>query len=187
MKQLSTVLNDTDQQRGLSVIQQPGSTRNAGLMKVTKRPEWRKDIDRVNTLRRSTASWLAGKYDDDYKLIKYRINGDVTNAAIIKAHDELASQVSPLSDVQIAKALIRLKALTVSRAERDGDIDIQIEAYTERLKRYPGSAVYAAMGDLVETSNWFPAWAELKDAIMVHCQHTMKALEVMERTIDDRS
>jgi hypothetical protein len=189
MKQLSEALPDINRKNeDTPVIQPPGSTRNAGVMKSTTTTtlEWKADLERVNSIKHTHGSWLVARYDDDYRLLAYKIPRDISVTRIRAAYTELAAHIEPLNDRQIAKALIRLKSLTISRHEKDGDLDLQMEAYAERLRKYPGSAVYAAMGDLVETSKWFPAWAELKDAIMVHCQHTMKAVEAMEVRIDDR-
>jgi hypothetical protein len=61
------------------------------------------------------------------------------------------------------QAVVRLKALTVSRLTSEEDMAVQIAAMTEELSAYPLDVVRGACQAWTQQDKFFPAWAELRE------------------------
>ena len=75
--------------------------------------------------------WLEEKLTRDYEHSGWVINGQQTMKELNRAYDEIEAQCKPLEDLEIIKALIKLKTLTASRAASNEDYDI---GYFEGLR-----------------------------------------------------
>ena len=94
--------------------------------------------------------------------------------------------MAPAEDNEIAKGLLKLRALTSHRNE-GADIDIVLEAYVEKLKDYPRDAVLESLSKMSDQSKWFPSWIEIKNDVEFRCQHRVEMLKAIERKRDDQT
>ena len=93
----------------------------------------------------------------DFDFQGYIITSHVGDDELAEAHKALSATMMPASDNQIAKALLKLRALTSHRNE-GADIDIIL----------------------------FPSWAEIKDDVEFRCQHRVQMLAAIERKRDEQ-
>ena len=77
---------------------------------------------------------------------------------------KLLALCEPSGSVFAAKKLAELRALTVHRARDGVDVDVMATAYTQRLAEYPADVVADACDSWANANQFWPAWAELKDA-----------------------
>jgi len=83
--------------------------------------------------------------------------------------------------------LNRLWALTSHKSQSAPELDITLEAYSEKLKSYPRDAVVETLREAPELSQWWPTWKELKTEIEKKCRRRVLALEALERKINEFS
>ena len=131
----------------------------------------------------SSVPWLEEKLTRDYEHSGWVINGQQTMKELNRAYDQIEAQCKPLEDLEIIKALIKLKTLTASRAASNEDYDITLESYTEQLRQYPADSVVAVLGQIAGQSKWFPAWYELKKELAYLSAPRLNALKAIERKI----
>ncbi len=95
----------------------------------------------------------------------YTVEGTEEDRATARAL--LNSTMTSLPVKEIAKELTTLNALTKRRREDQGDTQLMIAAYVEKLAPYPGEAVVWALRKWPETKDgkWWPAWAELHEML----------------------
>lgn len=75
--------------------------------------------------------------------------------------------MTPLPVKEIAKELTTLNALTKRRKDDQGDTELLVAAYVEKLAPYPGEAVVHVLRKWPETEKgkWWPSWSELYDML----------------------
>lgn len=83
---------------------------------------------------------------------------------------KLLAICAPAGSTFAAKKLAELRALTAHRARDGVDVDVMATAYTQRLAEYPVDVVANACDSWANANQFWPAWAELKDA----CDRKMK-------------
>lgn len=83
---------------------------------------------------------------------------------------QLENLCAPAGPKFAAQKLAELRALTAHRARGDVDAEVMATAYTARLAEYPADVVAAACDSWANANQFWPAWADLKDA----CDRKMK-------------
>lgn len=76
----------------------------------------------------------------------------------VAAH-ERACQPAP--DEMIKAALSALRLMTKVRREEQGDVNMAIAVYTDKLREWPGDVAMDVLRTQSDVSPWWPAWAEL--------------------------
>lgn len=76
----------------------------------------------------------------------------------VSAH-ERACQPAP--DEMIKAALSALRLMTKVRREEQGDVNMAIAVYTDKLREWPGDLALDVLRTQSDISPWWPAWAEL--------------------------
>jgi hypothetical protein len=111
--------------------------------------------------------------------LRYTVEGTETDRASAKVL--LSNTMTPLPVKEIAKELTTLNALTKRRREDQGDTQLMIAAYTERLMPYPGESVIHVLRKWPETKDgkWWPAWADLFELLEARCAERMLMLEAL--------
>ncbi len=99
-----------------------------------------------------------GGYDE--RVVGYELTPDTTPGQARRISAELQRMLEPGDPGAIATELARLKALTKARSQEG-----VATAYLDELLRYPGWAVKEACRKLSSTSVFFPAWAEMREAL----------------------
>jgi hypothetical protein len=139
----------------------------------------------VNSLMLTAGLQVEERLSTDFDFQGYIITSHVGDDQLAEAYEALSATMLPAEDNEIAKALLKLRALTSHRNE-GADIDIILEAYVEKLKDYPRDAVLESLGKMSDQSKWFPAWTEIKDDVEFRCRHRMQMLKAIERKRDEQ-
>ncbi len=100
---------------------------------------------------------------DDAYIGDYRLKGDLDAEAAREALAllELLDQRSERREC--AKALGRLKSVTVSRAATAEDLALQIDTMASELTEYPIDVAREACRRSARVNRFFPTWAELRE------------------------
>ena len=134
--------------------------------------------------------WLDAVYpatSGTYRISHYKIEGDPTLEAVTETHAKLSRSMAPAPDREVLMELNRLWALTSHKSQSAPELDITLEAYSEKLKSYPRDAVVETLREAPELSQWWPTWKELKTEIEKKCRRRGLALEALERKINEFS
>jgi len=121
----------------------------------------------------------------EYDFKGYLITNDIPVSVLSDAHQALKSSLMPAEEDLVAKALLKLRALTAHKADGK-DLDIILEAYLEKLREYPKDAVLESLNRYPDHAKWFPSWAELRDDVEFRCVRRLELLKAIERKINER-
>jgi hypothetical protein len=84
----------------------------------------------------------------------------------------------------IVRELIKLRFLTVGQSlESDDEAKLALQAYAERLAKYPGDAVLTTLRNWPDEKKWWPAFAELKAKIDAHCERRRMLAQAIEEQL----
>mgnify|MGYP003674360661 FL=1 len=92
--------------------------------------------------------------------------------------------MTPADEMTLLQELIKLRSLTKHRNE-GYDIDLLLETLVEKLSRYPEDAVVKALDRIVDKSQWWPSWFEIKKEVEYHCQHRLALLNAVDKQYKD--
>jgi hypothetical protein len=148
-------------------------------------PALNPDRKAIDTVKLTTAQWLEEKLTTSFDFAGYVIVGKQSLKELREAREELLKQWKRPSDEKIIKALIKLKALTISRNESQEELDVVIEAFTERLREYPEDSVMKVLNESANYLKFFPSWSEIQSELDYYTQHRRSALKAIERKIED--
>ena len=99
---------------------------------------------------------------DDHCLVdSFTITGQPSEAQLLDAQVIVQEYLAPIEPRILVKALTELDALTVKRAEAQGQTDLTIAAYADRLAIYPEDIVIHVLTSWPSRSKWWPSWYEL--------------------------
>lgn len=90
------------------------------------------------------------------------VKPDADMALVQEAADYLARMCAPADIKLVVRKLAELKAMTVSRARDEVDMELVGAAYGQRLAQYPADVVNAACDRWANREEFWPSWAELK-------------------------
>lgn len=76
-----------------------------------------------------------------------------------KAYRDLCA---PLDEASLARAIVRLRKMTISRAEEGEDWQVTLDAWLDSLAPYPADIVLWAIGFWQRNEKWWPAWSEFQ-------------------------
>ena len=139
----------------------------------------------ANSLALTTGLELEEKITTDFNFAGYIITSNVSEDQLREIHSLVSETMAPAEDNDLAKGVLKLRALTAHRREGE-DIDIVLEAYVEKLKAYPKDAAMETLTRLADNSKWFPSWAEIKDDVEWRCKHRTGLLKAVERKLHER-
>lgn len=89
-----------------------------------------------------------------------RPNADMV---LVQEAADLVSRLCQPADIKlVVRKLAELKAMTISRARDDIDMELVGAAYGQRLAQYPADVVNAACDRWANREEFWPSWAELK-------------------------
>ena len=134
---------------------------------------------------RTRERWLDVEVSPEFDLRGYRICREVATEDLERVAAEIRATIQPAEDEDLVKEILRLKVLTISKAMGDRDMDLMVEIYVEKLRKYPADAVMEAFDVLGDECKFFPAWSELRKSVEWRCAHRIGALKAIERELDD--
>lgn len=84
-----------------------------------------------------------------------------TNEARATALSKIQNMETPANQDMTEQWVIELSAITAGRGADGFDADLQLSAYSARLREYPADVAKEAL--LKQSWKWFPAWAEVEE------------------------
>lgn len=142
-----------------------------------------RDLDRqtVASLPQPVLRSVQEVMNSDYELVGYRLTDAVPDAALAEARSILATSMRPASRDALARELVRLRAVTVSRNAGAEDQALILSAYAEALAELPGNAVIATLCDWAKQNKFWPALAEIVDGTNDRCRHRRAMMAAIRR------
>ena len=148
-------------------------------------PAAQDDRKAVNSLVHTSGLQIEEQLSRDYDFLGYLITNEVSDKILGQTYEALQASLIPATDNEIAKGLLKLRALTSHKVDGQ-DIDLILEAYVEQLRDYPREAVLESLNRMAGHVKWFPSWHELKDDIEFRCKHRIGLMKAIERKMDVR-
>ncbi len=97
------------------------------------------------------------------RVVGYYLEGEPDD--LVEARLLFEAVMVPAAPKDILKMLHRLKLLTVARNTDHADLTLQLAAYASELGDWPADVVRQVLADQPSRSKWWPAWAELEEAL----------------------
>ena len=116
----------------------------------------------------------------DFELIKFQIRGAMDSEAVNQAIAILRGTLAPCHEAIALKAMHNLRTRCVATKADTEIADRKIALYLADLIRYPEDVVVAACLELGDKSRWFPAWADLYEALERRVKRRKLMLEVLD-------
>lgn len=99
--------------------------------------------------------------------VRYTMAGMARASHIGLAIQAINRTMKPLPAKEIAQELAKLNALTIRRKEHQGDLNLMVAAYVEKLAPFSGEAIIHVLRRWPQSENgkWWPSWAELYEML----------------------
>ena len=91
--------------------------------------------------------------------------------------------MQPADEGWLVQMLVQMKMMMKHRNLDDAHMDLMLTGYVDKLREYPADAVKEGLNSLLDTCQWFPSWAEMREAIVWRCQRRTMTLEAIDRAI----
>ena len=92
--------------------------------------------------------------------------------------------MQPASEDYLVQLLAKMQMMMKHRNLDDAHMDLMLMGYVEKLREFPADAVEDGLNSLLDSCEWFPAWAEMREAIAWRCQRRTMTLEAINREIN---
>jgi hypothetical protein len=120
----------------------------------------------------------------DFDLVGMEISGKVTVKALRRAYTHIEKTMQPASEDYLVQLLAKMQMMMKHRNLDDAHMDLMLMGYVEKLREFPADAVEDGLNSLLDSCEWFPAWAEMREAIAWRCQRRTMTLEAINREIN---
>lgn len=86
----------------------------------------------------------------------------------------------PATRERLEHALAELSVLTARPPTDDDTADLQLHAYTERLRQYPADVALSALRHSANECRFWPSWSELRELCERDARWRREAIEALE-------
>ena len=124
------------------------------------------------------------KLSREFDLVGMEISGNVTVKALRRAYTHIEKTMQPASEDHLIQLLAKMQMMMKHRNLDDAHMDLMLAGYVEKLREFPADAVEDGLNSLLDSCEWFPAWAEMREAIAWRCQRRTMTLEAINREIN---
>lgn len=94
--------------------------------------------------------------------------------------------MAPADDDDVFKALLKVKLLTASRKQSDGEMEMQLRTYANELKRFPADATLKALDKIADDHEFFPSWREILIRVEFFCRRRQTLIAEIDRALHSR-
>ena len=105
------------------------------------------------------------KFVNNFEVQDYVISGDLSQKDVSDAVAVLEKANMPCGHETALKAVTALRLRTTAKPEHSNDIAAMVALYVDDMADYPEDVVIEACRSLARSNKWFPAWAELYEAL----------------------
>lgn len=110
----------------------------------------------------------------------------MTAADLQQARDYVLQTIKPADEGRLVQLLAQMQMMMKHRNLDAAHMDLMLAGYVDKLREYPADAVEEGLNSLLDSCEWFPAWAEMRDAIAWRCQRRMMTLTAIDHAITQR-
>ena len=108
----------------------------------------------------------------------------MTVADLQRARDYVLQTTKPADEGRLVQLLAQMQMMMKHRNLDAAHMDLMLAGYVDKLREYPADAVEEGLSSLLDSCEWFPAWAEMREAIAWRCQRRTMTLEAINREIN---
>ena len=144
------------------------------------------DRDAVTSLERHSGFKIEEKLSDEFDLVGIELPADMTVADLQRARDYVLQTTKPADEGRLVQLLAQMQMMMKHRNLDAAHMDLMLAGYVEKLREFPADAVEDGLNSLLDSCEWFPAWAEMRDAIAWRCQRRTLMLVAIDRAITQR-
>ena len=119
----------------------------------------------------------------EFDLVGMEISGTVTVKELRRAYTHIEKTMQPASEDHLVQLLAKMQMMMKHRNLDAAHMDLMLAGYVEKLREFPADAVEDGLNSLLDSCEWFPAWAEMRDAIAWRCQRRTMTLEAINHEI----
>tara|TARA_R100001129_G_scaffold164232_1_gene130266 strand:+ start:368 stop:877 length:510 start_codon:yes stop_codon:yes gene_type:complete len=144
------------------------------------------DRDAVTSLERHSGFKIEEKLSNEFDLVGIELPADMTVADLQRARDYVLQTTKPADEGRLVQLLAQMQMMMKHRNLDAAHMDLMLAGYVDKLRQYPADAVEEGLNSLLDSCEWFPAWAEMRDAIAWRCQRRTLMLVAIDRAITQR-
>ncbi len=100
-------------------------------------------------------------------------------AAVKEAIERHRFAMRPAPRDQLMPGLVRLRVMTKTRADDEGEGKLRAAAYIEELQRWPADVALHVLATHARIDKWWPAWAELEERLEIFARKRSRRLEAL--------
>lgn len=93
---------------------------------------------------------------------------------------------APMEDADLARALLRLREMTIRKAEEGSDWQFTMDCWLDELQHYPADIVLWAIDFWKKCERFWPSWAEFKALLDRRVSQRRACMDAL-RQIGERS
>ena len=141
------------------------------------------DRGAVTSLQQHSGLKIDERLSRDFDLVGMDISGTVTVKELRRAYTHIEKTRQPASEDHLVQLLAKMQMMMKHRNLDDAHMDLMLAGYVEKLREFPADAVEDGLNSLLDSCEWFPAWAEMREAIAWRCQRRTMTLEAINHEI----
>lgn len=153
--------------------------RRSGVLLDTEVLDW-------EIINEKGAEWLGSMPVGPTETLTFYVAPETATVQLEPLYAALCRACTPLPSDEIAKGLATLLLLCKVRAMENDDIALTMALFKDKLAEYPADVVVWALSEWPEHHKFFPAWAELKRLVLVHCWARMRMRDRLGEVLHKR-
>ncbi len=136
----------------------------------------------VETLPEPVKACLRKTHHPGYEFKDFEIEGLPATEHLGAVKQAIASHeyaMRPAPSEPLKKALARLRVMTKTRSDEEGEGALRAAAYLEELQHWPGDVAMHVLNSQPRIDKWWPAWAELEERLELYARERKKRLQAL--------
>lgn len=138
----------------------------------------------MTSLERHSGFKIEERLSNEFDLVGIQLPADMTVADLQRARDYVLQTTKPADEGRLVQLLAQMQMMMKHRNLDAAHMDLMLAGYVDKLREYPADAVEEGLSSLLDSCEWFPAWAEMREAIAWRCQRRTMTLEAINREIN---
>ena len=129
---------------------------------------------------------LKEKISSDFQFVGYEGVNKLTEPQLHALRQSVEAHMAPADDDDVYKALLKVKLLTASRKQSDGEMEMQLRTYANELRRFPADATLKALDRIADDHEFFPSWREILIRVEFFCRRRQTLIAEIDRALHSK-
>ncbi len=142
--------------------------------------------EEINTSLSLVGCKLKEKISSDFQFVGYEGVNKLTEQQLHALRQSVEAHMAPADDDEVYKALLKVKLLTASRKQSDGEMEMQLRTYANELRRFPADATLKALDKIADDHEFFPSWREILIRVEFHCRRRQTLISDIDRALHSK-